>query len=152
LAAARALAELTREPVPDSVIMAYGGKPLKMGPDYFIPKPFDPRVLWWVAPAVARAAMDSGVARIKFDIADYRERLMSKGSNAAYSIMRTIGREARRDPKRIAYPHAANPRLLRAVQQVVEEGIARPVLLGRHQEIESMCSEMSLDMLQHGAE
>jgi malate dehydrogenase (oxaloacetate-decarboxylating)(NADP+) len=152
LAAAQALAQLTREPVPDSVIMAYGGKPLKMGPDYFIPKPFDPRVLWWVAPAVARAAMESGVARIKFDIAEYRERLVSKGSNAAYSIMRTIGREARREPKRIAFPHAANPRLLRAVQQIVDEGIAKPVLLGRHHEIEAMCNEMSLDMLQHGAE
>jgi malate dehydrogenase (oxaloacetate-decarboxylating)(NADP+) len=152
LAAARALAELTREPVPDSVIMAYGGKTLKMGPDYFIPKPFDPRVLWWVAPAVARAAMDSGVARIKFDIAEYREKLMSKGSNAAYSIMRTIGREARREPKRIVYPHAANPRLLRAVQQIVEEGIAKPVLLGRPTEIEAMCNEMSLDMISRGVE
>src|SRR5262249_46514698 len=86
LAAARALADLTREPVPDSVIMAYGGKSLKMGPDYFIPKPFDPRVLWWVAPAVAKAAMESGVARISFDIPEYRERLISRGSNAAYSI------------------------------------------------------------------
>src|SRR5689334_2679520 len=76
---------LLGEPVPDSVIMAYGGKALKMGPDYFIPKPFDPRVLWWVAPAVAKAAMESGVARITFDIAEYRERLISKGSNAAYS-------------------------------------------------------------------
>src|SRR5688572_8219725 len=152
LAAARALAELTREPVPDSVIMAYGGKTLKMGPDYFIPKPFDPRVLWWVAPAVARAAMDSGVARIKFDISEYREKLMSKGSNAAYSIMRTIGREARREPKRIAFPHAANPRLLRAVQQIVEEGIAKPVLLGRPAEIEQMCNEMSLDMISRGVE
>src|SRR5512135_929634 len=100
LAAARALAELTREPVPDAVITAYGGKPLKMGADYFIPKPFDPRVLWWVAPAVAKAAMESGVARITFDVGEYREKLMLKGSNAAYSIMRTIGKEARRDPKR----------------------------------------------------
>jgi malate dehydrogenase (oxaloacetate-decarboxylating)(NADP+) len=123
-----------------------------MGPDYFIPKPFDPRVLWWVAPAVAQAAMDSGVARIKFDIAEYRERLMSKGSNAAYSIMRTIGREARRDPKRIVFPHAANAQLLRAVQQIVEEGIARPVLLGRRAEIARLCDELSLDLLSHGAE
>jgi malate dehydrogenase (oxaloacetate-decarboxylating)(NADP+) len=152
LAAARALAELTREPVPDTVIHAYGGKTLKMGPDYFIPKPFDPRALWWVAPAVARAAMESGVARIKFDIAEYREKLMSKSSNAAYSIMRSIGREARRDPKRIVYPHAANPRLLRAVQQIVEEGIAKPVLLGRHAEIEQLCNDMSLDMLSRGVE
>ena len=147
LAAARALAELTKEPVPDSVIMAYGGKSLKMGTDYFIPKPFDPRVLWWVAPAVAQAAMDSGVARIKFDTAEYRERLMSKGSNAAYSIMRTISKEAQRDPKRIAFPHAANARLLRAVQLIVDEDIAKPVLLGRRNEIERLCNEMSLDLL-----
>ena len=152
LAAARALAELTREPVPDSVIMAYDGKALKMGTDYFIPKPFDPRVLWWVAPAVAQAAMESGVARIKFDIAEYREKLMSKGSNAAYSIMRTIGKEARLDPKRIVFPHAANPRLLRAVQQIVDEGIAKPILLGREYEIERMCGELSLDMLHHGVQ
>jgi len=152
LAAARALAELTREPVPDAVISAYGGKTIKMGPDYFIPKPFDPRALWWVAPAVAKAAMESGVARVKFDIAEYREKLMSKGSNAAYQIMRTIGREARREPKRIAFPHAANPRLLRAVQQIVEEGIANPVLLGRQLEIEQMCHEMSLDLLTRGVE
>jgi malate dehydrogenase (oxaloacetate-decarboxylating)(NADP+) len=152
LAAARALAELAREPVPDTVVLAYGGKAMKMGPDYFIPKPFDPRVLWWVAPAVAAAAMESGVARIKFDIPEYREKLMLKGSNAAYSIMRTIGKEARRDPKRVVFPHAANPRLLRAVQQIVDEGIAKPVLLGRRHEIEAMCHEMSLDLLEHGTE
>jgi malate dehydrogenase (oxaloacetate-decarboxylating)(NADP+) len=147
LAAARALAELTREHVPDSVIMAYGGKSLKMGPDYFIPKPFDPRVLWWVAPAVAKAAMESGVARLQFDVDDYREKLMSKGSNAAYSIMRTINKEAQRDPKRIVFPHAASPRLLRAIQQIVDEEIAKPVLLGRAHEIEKLCEEMSLDMM-----
>jgi malate dehydrogenase (oxaloacetate-decarboxylating)(NADP+) len=152
LAAAHALAELTREPVPDSVLTAYGGKSLKMGADYFIPKPFDPRVLWWVAPAVADAAMKSGVARIKFDPGEYRERLMTKSSNAAYSIMRTIGREARRDPKRIVFPHAGSPRLLRAVQQIVDEGIAKPILLGRQEEIETLCNEMSLDMLSHGVE
>jgi malate dehydrogenase (oxaloacetate-decarboxylating)(NADP+) len=152
LAAAHALAQLTREPVPDAVINAYGGKAMKMGPDYFIPKPFDPRALWWVAPAVAQAAMESGVARIKFDIGEYREKLMSKGSNAAYSIMRTIGRTARTQPKRIAFPHAANPRLLRAVQQISEEGIARPILLGRQTEIEQMCHDMSLDLLSRGAE
>jgi malate dehydrogenase (oxaloacetate-decarboxylating)(NADP+) len=147
LAAAHALAELTREPVPDSVIMAYGGKSLKMGPDYFIPKPFDPRVLWWVAPAVAKAAMESGVARIKFDIDEYRDRLMAKGSNAAYSIMRTVTKEAQRDPRRIVFPHAENPRLLRAVQQIVDEEIAKPVLLGRPDEIKQLCEDMSLDLL-----
>ncbi len=147
LAAARALAELTREPVPDSVIMAYGGKSLKMGPDYFIPKPFDPRVLWWVAPAVAQAAMESGVARITFDIDEYRERLMAKGSNAAYSIFLTVTKEAQRDPRRIVFPNATNPRLLRAVQQIVDEDIAKPVLLGRPEEIARLCDEMSLDLM-----
>lgn len=96
--------------------------------------------------------MKSGVARIQFDPGEYRERLMSKGSNAAYSIMRTIGREARREPKRIVYPHAGNPRLLRAVQQIVDAGIAHPVLLGRRDEIHTMCEEMSLDMLSRGVE
>jgi len=138
--------------VPDAVINAYGGKAIKMGHDYFIPKAFDPRALWWVAPAVAQAAMESGVARIKFDIAEYREKLMSKGSNAAYSIMRTIGRTARQQPKRIAFPHAANPRLLRAAQQISEEGIATPILLGRKTEIEELCQDMSLDLLTRGAE
>ena len=148
LAAAHALAQLTREPVPDAVSMAYGGKSLKMGPDYFIPKPFDPRVLWWVAPAVAKAAVDGGVARIKsFDVDAYREQLMSKGSNAAYSIMRTITKEAQRDPRRVVFPHAAQPRLLRAVQQIVDEGVAKPVLLGRRDEIARMCEEMSLDLM-----
>src|ERR1051325_8344375 len=80
-----------------------------MGPDYFIPKPFDPRALWWVAPAVAQAAMDSGVARIKFDPGEYRERLMLKGSNAAYSIMRTIGRGA--SPGSVGREGAATPRI-----------------------------------------
>jgi malate dehydrogenase (oxaloacetate-decarboxylating)(NADP+) len=77
---------------------------------------------------------------------------MSKGSNAAYSIMRTMGREARREPKRIVFPHAYNARLLRAVQQIVDEGIAKPILLGRPAEIEALCNEMSLDMMASGVE
>jgi malate dehydrogenase (oxaloacetate-decarboxylating)(NADP+) len=147
VAAARALAELAHEPVPDSVVAAYGGQPIKFGPDYFIPKPFDPRALWWVAPAVADAAMSSGVARVKVDIVEYREALVSRSSNAAYSIMRNISRAARTSPKRIVFPHAANPKILRAVQQIVEEGIARPVLLGRAQEIETVCKELDLAIL-----
>ncbi|HTJ41727.1 MAG TPA: NADP-dependent malic enzyme [Kofleriaceae bacterium] len=146
IAAARALAELAHEPVPDSVVAAYGGKPIKFGPEYLIPKPFDPRVLWWVAPAVAGAAIESGVARLKIDVEEYRERLMSKSSNAAYSIMRGIGRAARSAPKRIVFPEASNAKLLRALQIVVDEGIARPVLLGRRPEIEAMCRDLDLDV------
>ncbi len=144
VAAARALAELALEPVPDGVIQAYGGKPIKFGPDYFIPKPFDPRVLWWVAPAVAKGAMDSGVARTTFSIDEYREKLMSKSSNAAYSIMRNVVRAAKTEPKRIVFPHAANPKVLRAVQHIVEEGIAKPVLLGREAEIKRLIAELDL--------
>src|SRR3569623_1932467 len=147
-----ACADDGRRTLAEAVINAYGGKPLRMGPDYFIPKAFDPRALWWVAPAVAKAAIESGVARIKFDPAEYRARRMSKGSTAAYSIMRTIGRTARQQPKRIAFPHAANPRLLRAVQQITEEGIATPLLLGRQAEIEQLCNDMSLALLSRGAE
>ncbi len=146
IAAARALADLTHEPVPDAVIAAYGGVPIKFGPDYFIPKPFDPRVLWWVAPAVAQAAMTSGVARTPLDIPAYRDGLMSKSSNAAYSIMRSIGRAARADPRRIVFPEANNAKLLRAIQQVLDEGIAKPVLLGRKDEIAALASELALDL------
>ena len=149
VAAARALAELTHEPVPESVVAVYGGKPLRFGPDYFIPKPFDPRVLWWVAPAVAEAAMSSGVARLAIDVADYRDTLMRKGSNAAFSIMRGMAKAAREDPRRIVFPEAGNARVLRAVQQIVDEEIARPVLLGRRAEIEALCAESSLDFLPH---
>jgi malate dehydrogenase (oxaloacetate-decarboxylating)(NADP+) len=147
IAAARALAELAHEPVPDSVIGAYGGKPIKFGADYLIPKPFDPRVLWWVAPAVAEAAMASGVARIQIDPAEYREQLMSRSANAAYSIMRNVGRAARSAPKRIVFPHAGNPRILRAVVQVLEQEIAHPVLLGRRKEIEQICRDQDLPIL-----
>ena len=149
VAAATALARLTKEPVPESVIAAYGGRTLRFGPDYFIPKPFDPRVLWWVAPAVAEAAMASGAARKPVDIAEYRDRLMRKSSNAAFSIMRSMSKTARRDPRRIVFPESANLRVLRAVQQIVAEQIARPVLLGRRPELEALCKEASLSVLDH---
>jgi malate dehydrogenase (oxaloacetate-decarboxylating)(NADP+) len=139
VAAARALAALAKEPVPESVVAAYGGKTLKLGPEYFIPKPFDPRVLWWVAPAVAEAAMASGVARVPVDVGEYRDKLMRRSSNAAFSIMRSMNKTARRDPRRIVFPEAGNLRVLRAVQQILDEEIARPVLLGRRAEIEGLC-------------
>ncbi len=152
IAAAKALAALTREPVPASVSAAYEGRQFKFGADYLIPKPFDPRVLWWVAPAVAQAAIDSGVARTAIDCDAYRERLASRSRNAAYSIMRGISRSAKRDPKRIVFPEANNPTLLRAVQIVVDEGIATPVLVGDPEEIGRLCVEAELDMLDRGVE
>jgi malate dehydrogenase (oxaloacetate-decarboxylating)(NADP+) len=152
VAAADALARLTREPVPESVISAYGGKSFKFGPEYLIPKPFDPRVLWWVAPAVAKAAIDSKVARRTIDIEAYGERLARRSGNAGYSIMRGMVRAAKRDPKRIVFPDAADPKLLRAVQTIMDEGIARPILLGRPGAIEEICRDNDFDILEQGAE
>src|SRR5262249_15198289 len=146
IAAARALAQLAHEPVPDSVVAAYGGKPLRFGPDYLIPKPFDPRVLWWVAPAGAGAGNELGAGGPQAHGRAARQGLMSKSSNAAYSIMRGIGRAARSAPRRIVFPEASNAKLLRALQIVVDEGIARPVLLGRKAEIEAACRELDLDV------
>jgi malate dehydrogenase (oxaloacetate-decarboxylating)(NADP+) len=152
VAAATALARLAREPVPESVMSAYGGQSFKFGPDYLIPKPFDPRVLWWVAPAVAEAAMKSGVARREIDVDAYRERLARRSSNAAYSILRSVVRAAKHAPKRIVFPEAENPKILRAVQTIVDEGLARPVLLGERGPIEALCKEHDFDFLDHGVE
>src|SRR5690606_35233472 len=139
VAAARALAALAREPVTERVIAAYGAKAIKFGPEYLIPKPFDERVLWWVAPAVAEAAMRSGVARVKIDVEAYRERLRRKTGDASYGITRGMILSAKRDPKRIVFPEASNPKLLRAIQIILDEGIAQPILLGRPEEIAAEC-------------
>ena len=150
VAAAKALARLAREPVPDAVSSAYGGRSYKFGPEYLIPKPFDPRVLWWVAPAVAQAAIDSGVAREPINIDEYRETLARRASNAAYSIMRGVIRSAKQDPLRIVFPEAHNPKILRAVQTLVDESIARPVLLGSRETITAYCKSANLDFLEDG--
>jgi len=144
VACARALAELAHEAVPDVVIDAYGGAQLRFGPEYLIPTPFDPRTLWWVAPAVARAAIESGVARKKIDIDDYTRQLQERFGGTGYSIMRSVVSAARANPKRIAFPEASNPKVLRACDILVEEGIAHPVLVGRRSEIEYVASEIGL--------
>jgi malate dehydrogenase (oxaloacetate-decarboxylating)(NADP+) len=150
VAAARALAALAREPATERVITAYGGKPFKFGPEYLIPKPFDERVLWWVAPAVADAAIKSGVARTQIDIDAYRERLRQKVGDAAYGITRGMIANAKREPKRIVFPEASNPKLLRALQIIVDEGIATPILLGRRDEIAAECERQDLDLIERG--
>jgi malate dehydrogenase (oxaloacetate-decarboxylating)(NADP+) len=147
VAAAHALARLTHESVHESVISAYGGKLFKFGPEYLIPKPFDPRVLWWVAPAVAEAAVDSGVARKALDIDAYREGLAARGRDADYTIMYRIEKAAKADPKRIVFPEANSERVLRAIQVVVDSGIAHPVLLGRRDEIAATCERLELNVI-----
>jgi malate dehydrogenase (oxaloacetate-decarboxylating)(NADP+) len=136
LAAALALAELTRQDVPDRVRQAYGGLDLQFGPDYIIPKPFDQRVLYWVAPAVAKAAMDSGVATRHVDIAAYRDGLIRKLSPTS-KLMWNITAQVKRAPKRVVFCEGQEPRILRAAQIMLEEGIAKPTLLGRRDRIEA---------------
>jgi len=129
LAATHALAALAREDVPESVSTAYGGTSFEFGPDYLIPTPFDPRVLLHVAPAVAEAAMSSGVARETLDLDEYRDRLhASLGPGRA--VMRWITGKARRNRKKVALADSYNDRVLRAAMLCVEEGIADPVLVG----------------------
>jgi len=149
LAAVHALAELAKQGVPDAVARAYGSDTLHFGRDYLIPKPFDPRVLLWVAPAVARAAMRTGVARLTLDLDEYRDRLEARLGRTR-EIGRTLINRARRRPKRIVFPEGSHPRVLRVARHLVEEGIAQPILLGRGDEIESAARnlELSLDGIQ----
>jgi len=134
LAASHALAELARQDVPESVSAAYGGQVFSFGRDYIIPKPFDPRVLVAVAPAVAKAAMDSGVARINLDHGTYVEALRRR-QGRTYEVMSVVVSRARRRMTRIAFPEGNHPRILRAAQQLFEERICTPVLLGRKEDI-----------------
>jgi malate dehydrogenase (oxaloacetate-decarboxylating)(NADP+) len=122
LAAAHALAALAKEDVPDSVIKAYGGAPIHFGRDYIIPKPLDPRVLLWVAPAVAKAAMESGVARRPIaDLAAYRDDLESRFGRGK-EIMRGVIHKAQRAKKRIVFPEGVEAKVLRASQIILDEG------------------------------
>ena len=143
LAASHALAELARQDVPESVSAAYGGQVFTFGRDYIIPKPFDPRVLIAVAPAVAKAAMESGVARIKLDHGSYVEALRRR-QGRTYEVMSVVVARARRRMTRIAFPEGNHPRILRAAQELFEERICTPVLLGRKEEILEQAREAHL--------
>ncbi|MBX7212603.1 MAG: NADP-dependent malic enzyme [Thermoflexales bacterium] len=129
VAAARALAELARQDVPEEVLRAYGLTELSFGRDYLIPKPLDPRVLLWVSPAVAGAAMKSGVARVTVDLDEYRESLDTRLGQSR-EIMRVVVNKARNAPKRIVLANGEADNVVRAAHQIVEDGIAKPVLLG----------------------
>jgi malate dehydrogenase (oxaloacetate-decarboxylating)(NADP+) len=145
LAAAEAIAALAREDVPDDVLRAYRQQRLRFGKDYIIPKPFDSRVLYWVAPAVARAAMESGVARDKIDLDEYRERLFRTISPARRVLFR-ITETAKGDPRRIVYPESENDNILRAAHRVLEEGLARPILLGVPHRILEQAEKLGIDL------
>ena len=145
MAATRALAALAKEDVPESVSRLYGLRSVKFGPDYLIPFPFDPRVLLWVAPAVAWAAVASGVAKEMIDLEQYRDQLEARLGRAR-GIMRGIINRATRDPKRIVFPEGEEPKIIRAARQLVEEGISSPILLGQRSVIERIGSENHISL------
>jgi malate dehydrogenase (oxaloacetate-decarboxylating)(NADP+) len=140
MAATRALALLAREEVPDSVSRLYGLSSVKFGPDYLIPFPFDPRILLWVAPAVAWAAVASGATSEFVDMAEYREQLEARLGRAR-GIMRGIINRAVRDPKRIVFPEGDLPKVIRAARLIADEGIGSPILLGNEQTIRERAEE-----------
>ena len=145
LAAVRALAELAREDVPDRVRRAYGVEQMSFGPEYIIPKPFDPRVLLRVAPAVAGAAIKTGVARIQLDLDEYVHKLEST-LDRSRQLVRNIMIMAQRDPKRIVLPEADQDKILRAAQIVLDEKLAVPILLGEPEAIKQRARAMDLTL------
>ncbi|MDR7419344.1 MAG: NADP-dependent malic enzyme [Armatimonadota bacterium] len=141
VAAAKALAALAKEEVPDVVLRAYGLTGLRFGRDYIIPKPNDPRVPLWVAPAVAEAAMKTGVARAQVDMAEYRDRLAAR-LVPGFELMGAIIRRAQNSPRRIVFPEGEDPRIIRAAVIVAKEGIGHPILLGREDVIKAKMAEI----------
>ncbi len=129
IAAAMALAALTKEDVSDAVIKAYGVETMEFGPDYIIPKPLDPRVLMWVAPAVAQAAMDTGVARIQLNMSDYMDTLAGRLGRGT-QIMRLMQHKAESNPKRVVFGEGEQPKVIRAAHALQSQGIAKPISAG----------------------
>ncbi len=151
IAAVKALAKLAKEDVTDQVIKAYGGKRFKFGPEYIIPKPFDSRVLLWVTPAVAEAAMKSGVAQTTIDLEEYRSQLEKRlGVRQSFvrsikdKITKTEGDSPLNLPT-VVFPEGYNPKILRACEIIIQEGIAQPVLLGNTQRIQEAIEKLGLD-------
>ena len=145
-AASQALASLAKEDVPDSVIRAYGGESIKFGREYIIPKPLDPRVLLWEAPAVADMAMKTGVARKPIDIDEYREQLayrQGKGEQVRYFFQNKARSSG--GTKRVAFAEGEEQKVIRAAYQIKEEGIATPVLIGRQGVIDEQLKNLGLD-------
>jgi malate dehydrogenase (oxaloacetate-decarboxylating)(NADP+) len=152
LAAVHAIAKLAREDVPEKVSAAYGGQHFQFGPDYIIPKPFDSRVLLWVTPAVAKAAMDTGVARRPItDFQEYRDRLEAfQGAKTSFvrSVMNRVKNQAQARNEKVPlliFPEGSSAKVLRAIQTVVNEGICRPVLLGYPDVVRARMTELGFE-------
>jgi malate dehydrogenase (oxaloacetate-decarboxylating)(NADP+) len=146
IACVEALAELAMEEAPDTVVAAYGGADLKFGPEYLIPKPFDPRLILKLAPATARAAMESGVAtRPIADMDAYRDQLTRYVSESVM-LMRPVFERAKRNPKCLVYAEGEEPRVLRTVQSILDEGVALPIVIGRFEVIKNRITQLGLRM------
>ena len=144
IAAVRAIADLAMQESSEIVAKAYGGDEIAFGPDYIIPKPFDPRLIIEIAPAVAEAAMASGVARRKIaDLAAYRADLEAFVFRSG-QIMRPVFQRAKQQPKRLVYAEGEDERVLRAAQTVIDEGLARPILIGRPEVITNRIQKLGL--------
>ena len=146
LAAVKALAELTKSPVPDIVNMAYNEKNIMFGPAYIIPKPLDPRLLSTVAPAVAKAAMDSGVAQHPITNWDAYINDLNRRLGLDNQVIRVIGNKARRDPKRIVFAEADNVKILKSAQIIFDESIGYPILLGNETRIKEIAMANGIDV------
>ena len=146
LAAVKALAELAQSPVPDIVNLAYNAKTITFGPEYIIPKPLDPRLLSTVAPAVAKAAIESGVAQKP--ITDWETYVtdLNKRLGLDNQVMRILGSKARRDPRRIVFAEADNAKILKAAQIVIDEGVGYPILLGDENKIRAIAQANGIDL------
>jgi malate dehydrogenase (oxaloacetate-decarboxylating)(NADP+) len=144
MAATQALAALTHEDVPDSVLSAYGLTQVKFGRDYLIPMALDPRVLLWVAPAVAEAAMKSGVARRKIDLAGYRQELIRRQGMGQTVRNQIISKAKMGKKKRVVFAEGEESKIIRAAAQVKDEGIAQPILLGRPEVIGKTIADLGL--------
>ncbi len=149
MAAARALAALAKEDVPEVVLKAYGVKSMSFGREYLIPKPFDPRVLTWEAPAVAKAACDTGAAKKPItDWSAYREQL-ERLLGPSRKVMHFVVRKARNDaPKRIVFPEGEHDSIIRAARDIVDQKIAMPVLLGNEKAIREKAAELGIEQLE----
>ena len=146
LAAVKALADLSRSPVPDIVNMAYNEKSISFGPRYIIPKPLDPRLLSTVAPAVAKAAMESGVAQTRIENWDVYAIDLNKRLGLDNQLIRVLGSRARRDPRRLVFAEADNLKILKVAQILFDEGVAYPILLGNKEKIRSIAAINKIDI------
>ena len=146
LAAVQALAELTKEPVPDTVNLAYGEQSISFGKEYIIPKPLDTRLITAVAPAVAKAAVKSGVAQVEIPNWEKYKLELNNRLGLDNKLIRSITNRARRNPKRVVFAEAEHYKILKAAQQVRDEGIAEPILLGRENRILELIKENALEL------